>query len=66
MSAADALLSAFGVKPDSDPPKSRTGIWAGDLCFVPAGPNVNIYLTQRPGHVRRTSSTPSIRTCFDA
>jgi hypothetical protein len=50
-SAADALLGAFGVKPDSDPPKSRTGIWAGDLCFVPAGPNVNVYLTQRPGHV---------------
>jgi hypothetical protein len=50
-SAAEAMLRAFGVEPDSDPPLSRTGIWAGDLCFVPAGPNVNIYLTQRPAHV---------------
>jgi hypothetical protein len=49
--AADALLGAFGVKPDSDPARSRRGIWAGDLCLVPAGPNVNIYLTQHPTHV---------------
>src|SRR5262245_10044329 len=28
----------------------RRGVWAEGLCIVPAGPNMNIYLTDRPGH----------------
>lgn len=31
--------------------RERHAIWAGDLCIVPAGPNVNIYLTDQKGHV---------------
>jgi hypothetical protein len=31
--------------------RERNAVWAGDLCVVPAGPNMNVYLTDRPGHV---------------
>jgi hypothetical protein len=31
--------------------RERNAVWAGPLCLVPAGPNVNLYLTDVPGHV---------------
>jgi hypothetical protein len=30
--------------------RERNAVWAGDLCVVPAGPNLNLYLTDVPGH----------------
>jgi len=45
----DALAAAIGVTPDRA--RRWGGTWAGPVCIVPAGPNVNIYLTDRPGHV---------------
>lgn len=30
--------------------RERNAVWAGSLCVVPAGPNLNIYLTDIPGH----------------
>jgi hypothetical protein len=29
----------------------RNAVWVGDLCVVPAGPNVNVYLTHTPDRV---------------
>jgi hypothetical protein len=34
------------------PLRERNAVWAGGLCVVPAGPNVNVYLTHTPGRVR--------------
>ena len=31
--------------------RERNAVWLGGLCVVPAGPNVNVYLTHRPDHV---------------
>jgi hypothetical protein len=50
-SVGHALAAAFGVEPDSGGRRPSRGIRAGSLCFVPAGPNVNIYLTEQPGQV---------------
>jgi hypothetical protein len=30
--------------------RERNAVWAGQLCVVPAGPNLNIYLTDVAGH----------------
>ncbi len=46
----EVILAAFGRAPQGTGWRRHT-IWAGDLCVVPAGPNVNVYLTDRPGHV---------------
>lgn len=32
--------------------RERNAVWAGDLCIVPSGPNINVYLTHTPEHVR--------------
>jgi hypothetical protein len=32
--------------------RERNAVWAGDLCVVPAGPNVNVYLTHTPARVQ--------------
>lgn len=50
-SVGRALAAAFGVEPDSGGRRTSRGIWAGTLCFVPAGPNVNIYLTEQPEQI---------------
>lgn len=31
--------------------RERNAVWAGSLCVVPAGPNVNVYLTHTPERV---------------
>ena len=31
--------------------RERNAVWVGDLCVVPAGPNVNVYLTHTPARV---------------
>jgi hypothetical protein len=31
--------------------RERNAVWAGGLCIVPAGPNVNVYLTHTPARV---------------
>ncbi|MGH7320516.1 MAG: hypothetical protein ACRELA_12935 [Candidatus Rokuibacteriota bacterium] len=31
--------------------RRRNAVWAGDLCVVPAGPNMNVYLTETKDHV---------------
>ena len=31
--------------------RERNAVWAGDLCVVPAGPNMNVYVTDRADHV---------------
>jgi hypothetical protein len=33
------------------PVRERNAVWVGDLCVVPAGPNVNVYLTHSPERV---------------
>jgi hypothetical protein len=30
--------------------RERNAVWSGPLCVIPAGPNLNIYLTDVPGH----------------
>jgi hypothetical protein len=30
--------------------RQRNAVWAGALCVIPAGPNLNVYLTDVPGH----------------
>lgn len=30
--------------------RERNAVWAGELCVVPAGPNINVYLTDVAGH----------------
>lgn len=30
--------------------RERNAVWAGDLCVVPAGPNINVYLIDVAGH----------------
>jgi len=32
--------------------QERNAVWARGLCVVPAGPNLNLYLTHTPDHVR--------------
>jgi type I phosphodiesterase/nucleotide pyrophosphatase len=32
--------------------RQRNAVWAGALCVIPAGPNMNVYLTDVPGHAR--------------
>ena len=31
--------------------RERNAVWVADLCVVPAGPNMNVYLTDTAGHV---------------
>jgi hypothetical protein len=55
------------------PVRERNAVWAGGLCIVPAGPNVNVYLTHTtarvlgeeietlyPGALRRLSRHPTV------
>jgi hypothetical protein len=32
--------------------RERNAVWVGNLCVVPAGPNVNVYLTDVAGHAK--------------
>jgi len=32
--------------------RERNAVWVGELCLIPAGPNINLYLTDVPGHAR--------------
>jgi hypothetical protein len=40
-----------GVEFLDRPVRERNAVWAGGLCIVPAGPNVNVYLTHTPERV---------------
>jgi len=31
--------------------RERNAVWVADLCVVPSGPTMNVYLTDTPGHV---------------
>jgi Type I phosphodiesterase / nucleotide pyrophosphatase len=46
----DAILTAFGRPPSAVTARRRNAVWSGDLCVLMAGPNINLYLMDVPGH----------------